>query len=101
MSWAAVAALCGAAYALKIVGALAASRTPDSAATGGRLELLVVPVIAGLIVVQTLGNGRDLVLDARLPALGVAAALIWFKAPLLLVVLAAGGAAALLHHAGL
>jgi hypothetical protein len=101
MSWAAVAALCGAAYALKILGALAASRTPETAAEGGRLELLVVPVIAGLIVVQTLGQGSDLVVDARLPAMMVAGALIWRKAPLLLVVLAAGGAAALLHRAGL
>lgn len=101
MSWGAVAALCGAAYALKILGAIGASRTPKTAATGAPLELLVVPVIAGLIVVQTLGQNSDLVLDARLPALMVAAVLIWRKAPLLVVVVAAGGTAALLHHAWL
>jgi hypothetical protein len=101
MSWAAVAALCGTAYALKALGAIAASRSSATAAAGGRLELLVVPVIAGLIVVQTLGDGRDIVLDARLPALLVAGALIWRKAPLLVVVLAAAATAALGHHIGL
>ncbi len=101
MSWAAVIALCGAAYALKLVGAIAASRVQDSSAAGGRLDVLVVPVIAGLIAVQTLGEGREIVLDARVPALLVAGALIWRKAPLLLVVLAAGGTAALLRAAGL
>jgi hypothetical protein len=46
-----------------------------------------------------LGDGRDVVVDARLPALLVAAVLIWRKAPLLLVVAAA--TAALLRAAGL
>ena len=94
-------ALCGAAYALKLVGALAAGRVQDGAEAGGRLDVLVVPVIAGLIAVQTIGEGRDVVLDARVPALLVAALLIWRRAPLLLVVLAAGATAALLRAAGL
>ena len=101
MSWTAVLLLCGAAYALKLVGAVAASRVEDGAAAGGRLDVLVVPVIAGLIAVQVLGDGRDVVIDARLPALLVAAVLIWRKAPLLLVVVAAGATAALLRAAGL
>ena len=101
MSWTAVLLLCGAAYALKLVGAVAASRVEDGVAAGGRLDVLVVPVIAGLIAVQVLGDGREVVLDARLPALLVAAVLIWRKAPLLLVVVAAGATAALLRAAGL
>ncbi len=52
-------------------------------------------------MVQTVGEGRALVLDARLPALLVAAVLVWRGAPLLLVVTAAAGTAALLHAAGL
>jgi hypothetical protein len=61
----------------------------------------VVPVIAGLVVAQTLGDGRELVLDARLPALAVAAVLVWRRAPLLVVVLGAAATAAALHAAGL
>ena len=94
MTWAAVLALCAAAYALKLLGALA-GRAPDGAAGGGRLDGLIVPVLAGLIVVQTLGADRDVVLDARLPAVLVAGVLVWRRAPLLVVVLAAGGTAAL------
>lgn len=98
MSWTAVLLLCAAAYALKAVGAVAASR--GGAMAEGRLDVLVVPVIAGLIAVQTFGDGQALVLDGRAPALLVAAVLIWRKVPLLLVVLAAGGTAALLHALG-
>jgi hypothetical protein len=97
MSWAAVLALCAAAYALKAVGAFASARAPSIGAAG-ELDVLVVPVIAGLIVVQTVGAGQSVVVDARLAALGVAALLIWRRAPLLVVVLAAGATAALLHH---
>jgi hypothetical protein len=101
MSWAAVLALCAAAYALKAAGALASGRASAAEAAGGRLELLVVPVIAGLVVVQTLGEDRGFVLDARLPALLVAALLLWRRAPLLVVVIAAGATAALLRLIGL
>jgi hypothetical protein len=101
VSWAAVIALCAAAYALKAAGTLAAGRAREGAATGGRLDVLVAPVIAGLIVVQTLGDGRELVLDARLPALLVAGVLVWRRAPLLVVVVAAAATAALLRLAGL
>ena len=76
MSWTAVLLLCGAAYALKLVGAIAAGRVEAGSAAGGRLDVLVVPVIAGLIAVQVLGDGNDLVVDARVPAMLVAALLI-------------------------
>jgi hypothetical protein len=101
MSWAAVLALCGAAYALKLAGAAIAGRARDGAGEGSALDVMVIPVIAALIVTQTIGSGRDIVLDARLPALLVGAALVWRKAPLLVVVGAAGGTAALLRLAGL
>jgi branched chain amino acid efflux pump len=101
VSWAAVAALCGAAYALKLLGAIAGRRGAHGEASAGPLEVLVVPLIAGLIVVQTVGDGRHVVLDARLPALLVAGVLVWRRAPLLAVVAAAGATAALLHAAGL
>lgn len=95
MSWTSVLLLCAAAYALKLAGAVGASRAVS--ASDARLDALVVPVIAGLIAVQTVGGDRAIALDARLPALGVAALLIWRRAPLLVVVLAAGAVAASLR----
>jgi hypothetical protein len=101
VSWAAVIALCGAAYALKALGTVVAARVPDGTAATAGLDVLVVPVIAGLIVVQTLGTGHHLVLDARLPAVLLAALLVWRRAPLLVVVIAAAGTAAALRALGL
>lgn len=100
MSWWAVLGLCGSAYALKALGIVLADRLPRSAVTGGALDVVIVPVIAALIVVQTLDGGREITIDARLPALLLAALLIWRRAPILLIVLGAGAAAALLRLAG-
>jgi hypothetical protein len=100
VSWWAVLALCASAYALKAAGLVLADRIPPRALKSGALDLVVVPVIAGLIVVQTLDGGRALSFDARLPAVLVAALLVWRKAPILVVVLAAGATAALLRLTG-
>ena len=99
MSWAGVAALCAGAYGLKLVGAVLASRVGAETAERWSLEVAVVPVLAGLIVVQTLDGGERIVFDARLPALVVAAVLVWRRAPLLLVVVGAGATAALVRLA--
>jgi hypothetical protein len=101
MSWLGVLALCGAAYALKAAGLFAAARTPGRTEAGTPFELLVVPVIAALIVVQTVGGDREIVLDARLPAVAVAAVLVWRRVPIVLIVLAAGGTAAGLRALGM
>jgi branched-subunit amino acid transport protein len=100
MSWWSVLALCAAAYGLKAAGVMLADRVGESASTRASLELLVVPVLAALVVVQTLDGGQELVVDARLPALLVGAILIWRRAPLLVVAIAAGATAALLRLAG-
>jgi branched-subunit amino acid transport protein len=97
MSWWAVLALCGCAYALKAVGLALGDRVGAEGGVGGSLELVVVPVIAALIVVQTVGGDHALVADARLPAVLVAGVLVWRRAPILVIVLAAGGTAALLR----
>ena len=49
---------------------------------------------------QTLGDGQRLEIDARVPALAVAAVLVWRRAPFLVVVLAAAATAALLRLGG-
>ena len=61
------------------------------------LDLVAVPLLAALILVQTLGDGQRLVLDARVPALAVAAVLVWRRAPFLVVVLSAAATASLLR----
>jgi branched-subunit amino acid transport protein len=97
MSWAALLALAAGCYALKAVGPLlVGDRRPPEPLNAG-IQLLAVPLLAALIAVQTLGDGRRLEIDARVAALIVAGLLVWRKAPLLVVVLAAGATAALLR----
>jgi branched-subunit amino acid transport protein len=97
MSWAALLTLAAACYAMKAIGpVLAGDRTPP-ARVQGVLDLIAVPLLAALIAVQTLGGDQRLELDARVPALVVAAILVHRRAPFLVVALAAGATAALLR----
>jgi branched-subunit amino acid transport protein len=97
MSWAALLALCAISYALKASGPVLAGGRQLGPQMRGALDLVAVPLLAALILVQTVGDGHRLVLDARAPALAVAAVLVWRRAPFLVVVLAAAATAALLR----
>jgi hypothetical protein len=97
MSWWPVIALCVGAYGLKLAGVLLADRLDDDAAERWSLEIIVVPVLAALILVQTLTTGARFVLDARTPALLIAGLLVWRRAPIVVVALAAAATAALLR----
>lgn len=100
MSWTPLLALCAISYALKAIGPLLAGGRELGPQVRRALDLAAVPLLAALILVQSLGDGGRLVIDARLPALGVAAILVWRRAPFLVVVLAAGATAALLRTFG-
>ena len=56
-----------------------------------------MPLVAALVAVQTLDGGGKLVIDARVPAMAVAAVLVWRRAPFPLILLAAAATAALLR----
>jgi branched-subunit amino acid transport protein len=97
MSWAVLLALCAISYGLKAVGPVFVGGRRLSPQVRRTLDLIPVALLAGLILVQTVSTGHRLVIDARPPALAVAAVLVWRRAPFLVVVLAAAGAAALLR----
>jgi branched-subunit amino acid transport protein len=97
MSWTVLLALCAISYALKATGPLLAGGRQLGPRVRRTLDLVAVPLLAALILVQTIGNGDRLAIDARGPALAVAAVLVWRRAPFLVVVLAAVGTAALLR----
>jgi branched-subunit amino acid transport protein len=94
VSWAALLALAAGTYALKAAGPLVLGDREPSPWTARVLALLAVPLLAALIVVQTVGDGERLVLDARVPALAVAAVCVWRRAPFLVTVVAAAVVAA-------
>jgi branched-subunit amino acid transport protein len=97
MSWAAVLGLGVAAYVLKAIGPVLVGRRPVPEDVVEILGLIAVPVLAALILVQTFDGAGRLVVDARVPAMGVAALLVWRRAPFLVVVLGAAATAALLR----
>lgn len=100
MSWTVLLALSAISYGLKAVGPVFVGGRRLAPEVRETLDLVAVPLLAALILTQTLGLGHRLVIDARLPALCVAAVLVWRRAPFLVVVLSAAATAALLRAVG-
>jgi hypothetical protein len=86
--------------ALKTVGYLIPPRWLEAPRPMRIADLLTVALLAALVAVQTLSAGQAIVIDARVPALVVAAGLLLLRAPFLVVVAGAALAAALLRLVG-
>ncbi|MDY0828825.1 AzlD domain-containing protein [Microbacterium sp. BG28] len=86
--------------ALKAVGYAIPTRFVEAPRPARIADLLTVALLGALVAVQALGAGQAIVLDARLPALLVAAGLLALRAPFLVVVVAAAAVAALLRLVG-
>lgn len=96
MSWAAILALAGGAYAFKLAGVFGAGvfvpRRFERA-----IGLLPAALLPALAAVQTFSDGRALVLDERALGLAVAVALVAARAPLIAVIVGAAAATAILR----
>jgi hypothetical protein len=92
--WVTIGALALATAALKLAGPLILGGRPLPPRAIGIVQLLASALLAALVIVETLGNGRSLTIDAR--ALGVAFAAIALarRVPLTVVVLGAAVVAA-------
>lgn len=64
------------------------------------VDLLTVALLGALVAVQTLAVGQSITVDARVPAVLVAAGLLAMRAPFLVVVIAAAAVAAGLRALG-
>ena len=101
MTWPAILAASVVCFALKLVGHplpthwLAEPRVARTAA------LVTVALLAALVGVRTFTAGHSLVLDARLPAVVVAAIALALRAPFIVVVIAAALTAAVLRALGM
>jgi hypothetical protein len=84
-------------FLIKLAGHLAPQRLLERPAVIRTAALLTAGLLAALVAVQTLASARSLQLDARVPALAVAALLLWRRAPFVVVVAAAAVTAALLR----
>jgi protein-S-isoprenylcysteine O-methyltransferase Ste14 len=84
-------------FALKAAGYLVPTKAFEHPTVARTANLLTVALLAALIAVQTLGVGQSVQVDARLPAVLVAAGLYALRVPFVLVVIAAAGVAALIR----
>lgn len=86
--------------AIKLLGYLVPPRVLLAPTAARTAELTTVALLSALIVVQTVGAGQGIEIDARLPALGVAALLFALRVPFIVVIIAAAATAAGLRAAG-
>ena len=93
--WVMIATLALATAALKLAGPLALGGRPLPARALGIVELLASALLAALVVVETFGKGRSLVLDARVLGVTFAVIALWRRAPMIVVVVGAAAVTAL------
>ena len=100
IGWAAVLIAALAVFAIKLAGHLTPERLLERPEVVRAAGLLTAGLLAALVAVQTAG-GDHVRVDARLPALGVAAAALWWRAPFIVVVALAALTAAGLRLLGM
>lgn len=98
--WNAILLAAVACVALKAVGYVVPPAWLDAPRPARIADLLTVAMLAALVAVQTLGMGQAILVDARVPAVLVAAGLLALRAPFLVVVVAAAAVAAVLRLLG-
>ncbi|HEY8170831.1 MAG TPA: AzlD domain-containing protein [Candidatus Limnocylindria bacterium] len=99
-TWLVVAVVAGGTIVIKASGPVLLGGRPLPARVQSVVALLAPALLAALVATTTLGRGQELVADARLIGVGVAAVALALRAPVLLVVLVAAVAAALARLAG-
>jgi hypothetical protein len=92
--WVVIAALALATAALKLAGPLALGGRALPLKALNVVELLASALLAALVVVETFGKGRSLVLDARVLGAAFAVIAVWRRAPMIVVVLGAAAVTA-------
>jgi len=97
VTWTLVLLLGASAYALKALGAVIIGDRVVPPALQRCLLLIPAALLAALITKDTFTSGQEIVVDARLVGLAVAAVLSWRRAPFALTVFAGVGATALLR----
>lgn len=88
------------ALATKLVGHLVPEHWLAEPRVARTASLVTVALLAALVAIQTFAAGDSLTIDARLPALAVAALALALRAPFLLVIVLAAGTAAFVRALG-
>jgi uncharacterized membrane protein len=85
-------------YLLKLAGYLVPARVLEHGGARRAVELVPVALLAALVVVEAIANGRHYDIDGpRLAGFAVGAVAVWRRAPFLVIVVAAAITAAVLR----
>ncbi|MFC8921500.1 AzlD domain-containing protein [Cellulosimicrobium sp. NPDC057127] len=98
--WFVVLAASAVCFVLKLAGHLVPEHWLADERVSRTAALVTAALLAALVTVQAVGDGRALTVDARLPAVAVAALALALRAPFVVVVLLAAVTAAGLRALG-
>ena len=97
MSWIVVAVVGAATMAFKASGPVLLGQRQLPPRVASVVEVLAPAMLAALVVTQTLGGDRELVLDERLLGVAAGGVAVWLRAPLVVVMIVAALVAALVR----
>jgi uncharacterized membrane protein len=101
VTWIAVVVGAAVVYGIKLIGHLVPEHWLAQPRVARAAALVTVALLSALVAVQAVAQGQELVADARLPALAVAAVALALRAPFVVVVILAAATAALLRALGM
>ena len=97
MSWLVIAVVGVVTIAFKASGPVLLGKRELPARVASVVEVLAPAMLAALVVTQTVGGDRELVIDERLAGVVVGGIAVWLRAPLLVVMAVAAVTAALIR----
>ena len=98
--WITIGALAVTTAAIKAVGPVILGGRELPGAAMGVISLLAPALLGALVITQTFaGEGRELVVDARVAGVAAAAIALWMRASMLVAMIVAAGVAALVRLA--
>jgi uncharacterized membrane protein len=96
--WELVIATIAGCYAFKLAGYVVPERVLSHSVVRRLVELVPVALLAALVVIEAVADGRHIDLDGpRLAGFAVGAVAVWRRAPFLVVVIAAAATAGVLR----
>lgn len=87
-------------FVLKMAGYVVPQRLVQGPLLSRVAGLVTIGLLSALVIAQTFQGGEGLQVDARLPAVALAGALLWLRVPFIVVIVAAAALAALLRALG-
>ena len=97
MTWVVIAVVGAVTMAFKASGPVLLGRRELPPRVTSVVEVLAPAMLAALVVTQTVGGDRAIVLDERLAGVVAGGVAIWLRAPIIVVMLVAGATAALIR----